>query len=170
MLHDASSAPSPLFPPQVVNYDWLTDRDRTDDLFHGKAIVIQADAADAEAVTGAVEKAVAIFGRVDVLVNNAGTAIPKPFEKTTLEDMDRVINIYVRDEFATTQQGLKHMKGGGHIIMVCSAVGGRAVASGLVPYAATKGAVKMFTHALSREVGAGASRSTRSSRVRSTQI
>src|SRR5258708_1798214 len=49
----------------------------------GKAIAIQADAADAEAVKGAIEKAVATFGRLDVLVNNAGTAIPKPFAETT---------------------------------------------------------------------------------------
>src|SRR5437667_636814 len=52
----------------------------------GKAITIQADAADAEAVTAAVEKTVATFGRLDVLVNNAGTAIPKKFEETTLEE------------------------------------------------------------------------------------
>src|SRR5580704_4105310 len=51
----------------------------------GKAIAIQADAADAEAVRNAVEKTVAKFGRLDILVNNAGTAIPKPFEEATLE-------------------------------------------------------------------------------------
>ena len=62
----------------------------------GKAIEIQADAADVKAVRGAVDKAVATFGRLDVLVNNAGTAIPKTFEETTLEEMDRVIDINIR--------------------------------------------------------------------------
>jgi 3-oxoacyl-[acyl-carrier protein] reductase len=118
-----------------------------------KAIAIQADAADADAVKAAVEKTFATFGRLDVLVNSAGTAIPKPFEEATLEEMDRVIAINVRGVFVATQAALKHMNDGGRIIMVGSAVGERAVAPGLVPYAATKGAVKMFTQALSREVG-----------------
>ena len=119
----------------------------------GRAIAIQADAANVEAVRGAVEKAFATFGRLDVLVNNAGTAIPKPFEETTLEEMDRVIDINIRGVFVATQAALKHMNDGGRIIMIGSAVGERAVAPGLVPYAATKGAVKMFTQALSRELG-----------------
>src|SRR5882672_2623491 len=113
----------------------------------GRAIAIQADAADAEAVKAAVEKTVAAFGRLDVLVNNAGTAIPKPFEETTLEEMDRVIDINVRGVFVATQAALKHMKSGGRIISIGSAVGERVAAPGLVPYAATKGAVKMFTQA-----------------------
>jgi 3-oxoacyl-[acyl-carrier protein] reductase len=119
----------------------------------GKALAIHADAANVEAVRSAVEKAVATFGRLDVLVNNAGTAIPKPFEEATQEEMDRVVDINIRGVFATTQAALKHMKDGGRIIMIGSAVGERAVAPGLVPYAATKGAVKMFTQALSRELG-----------------
>ncbi len=119
----------------------------------GKAIAIQADAADAGAVNAAIEKTVATFGRLDVLVNNAGTAIPKTFEETTLEEMDRVVNINVRGVFVATQAALKHMKKGSRIIMIGSAVGERVLVPGLVPYSATKGAVKLFTQALSREVG-----------------
>src|ERR1700734_3908336 len=119
----------------------------------GKAIAIQADAADADAVKAAVEKTFVTFGRLDVLVNNAGTAIPKPFEEATLEEMDRVLAINVRGVYVATQAALKHMKSGGRVIMIGSAVGERVAAPGLVPYAGTKGAVKMFTQALAREIG-----------------
>jgi 3-oxoacyl-[acyl-carrier protein] reductase len=119
----------------------------------GKAIAIQADAADAAAVVAAVEKTVATFGRLDVLVNNAGTAIPKPFVEATLEELDRVLSINVRGVFVATQAALKHMQDGGRIIMIGSCVGERMMAPGLTPYAATKGAVKMFSQGLAREVG-----------------
>src|ERR1700677_3707559 len=82
----------------------------------GKAIAILADAANVEAVKGAVEKAFATFGRLDVLVNNAGTAIPKTFEETTLEEMDRVIDINLRGVFAATQARLKPLPDGGGLI------------------------------------------------------
>src|SRR5260221_316577 len=118
-----------------------------------KAIAIQADAADAAAVKAAVEKTFTTFGRLDVLVNNAGTAIPKPFEEATLEEMDRVLDINVRGVYVATQAALKHMKTGARVIMIGSAVGERVAAPGLVPYAGTKGAVKMFTQALAREIG-----------------
>ena len=120
----------------------------------GKAIAVQADARDTKAVGDAVEKIVSALGRLDVLVNSAGTAIPKTFEETTLEEMDRVIDINIRGTFATTHAALKHMNDGGRIIMIGSCVGERMMTPGLVPYSATKGALKMFTQGLSREVGA----------------
>jgi len=119
----------------------------------GKAVAIQADAADTEAVKGAIEKTVATFGQLDVLVNNAGTAIPKTFEETTLEEMDHMIGLNFRGTMVATQAALKHMKSGSRIIMIGSCVGERVLTPGLVAYSATKGAVKMFTQGLSREVG-----------------
>ena len=118
-----------------------------------RAISIQADAADADATRAAVEQTVAAFGQLDVLVNNAGTAIPKSFEETTLEELDRLIDVNVRGALVATQAALKHMKRGGRIIMIGSSVGERVMVPGLVPYSATKGAVKMFSQGLSREVG-----------------
>jgi 3-oxoacyl-[acyl-carrier protein] reductase len=119
----------------------------------GKALAIQADAIDADAGKAAVEKTVATFGRLDILVNNAGTAIPKTFEETTLEEMDRVLDVNIRGVFLATQAALKHMTSGGRIISIGSSVGEHVVVPGLVAYSATKGAVKMFSQGLSREVG-----------------
>jgi 3-oxoacyl-[acyl-carrier protein] reductase len=118
-----------------------------------KAVAIQADAADAAAVKAAVDKTVSTLGRLDILVNNAGTAIPKKFEDATLEELDRVVNINIRGVFVATQAALKHMKDGGRIINIGSCVGERMMTPGLAAYSATKGAVKMFTQGLSREVG-----------------
>jgi 3-oxoacyl-[acyl-carrier protein] reductase len=119
----------------------------------GKAMAIQADATDAKAVTAAVETTVATYGPLDVFVNNAGTAIPKPFLETTLEELDHVIDLNFRGALIATQAALRHMKDGGRIIMIGSSVGERMMTPGLVAYSATKGAIKMFTQGLSREVG-----------------
>ena len=130
-------------PPWLKRLNWVAER-----LSQSKQTLLNA-----EAVKAAVEKTVATFGQLDVLVNNAGTAIPKPFEEATLEEMDRVIDINLRGVFVATQTALKHMADGGRIITIGSAVGERVLTPGLVPYAATKGAVKIFTQGLAREVG-----------------
>lgn len=119
----------------------------------GKAIAIAADSTNADAIVAAVEKTVATFGKLDVLVNNAGTAIPKPFEEATIEELDRVLNLNIRGLFVATKAALKHLNDGGRIINIGSCVGERMVTPGLAAYSATKGAVKMFTQGLSREVG-----------------
>ena len=119
----------------------------------GKAIAIQADATAPEAVEAAIAKAVNVFGGLDVLVSNAGTAIPKRFEDTTLEEMDRIIDLNIRGAFIATQAALKRMNKGGRIILIGSCVGERMMTPGLVAYSATKGAIKMFAQGLAREVG-----------------
>jgi 3-oxoacyl-[acyl-carrier protein] reductase len=119
----------------------------------GTAMAIQADATDAKAVAAAVKKTVATHGKLDVFVNNAGTAIPKPFVETTLEELDRMIDLNFRGALIATQAALRQMNDGGRIIMIGSCVGERLMTPGLVAYAATKGAIKMFTQGLSREVG-----------------
>ena len=119
----------------------------------GKALAIQANASDAKAVKAAVEQTVSTFGRLDIIVNNAGTAIPKPFEEATQEELDHVIDLNLRGVFIATQAALKHIGEGGRIINIGSCVGERNFTPGLAAYAATKGAVKMFTQGLAREVG-----------------
>ena len=118
----------------------------------GKAMAIQADSIDAEAIKAAVGKTVGEFGSLDILVNNAGTAVPRPFEEATIEEFDHVLDLNVRGVFITTQAALKHMNNNGRIISIGSCVGERMMTPGLAVYSATKGAVKMFTQGLSREV------------------
>ena len=73
----------------------------------GKAIAVQADATVADQVKAAIDKTVAALGKLDMFVNNAGTAIPKKFEETTLEELDRVIDLNLRGAFVATQGALK---------------------------------------------------------------
>src|SRR5439155_21742298 len=82
-----------------------------------------------------------------------GQDIPRKFEEPTRERMDSMIDINVRGILAATLAALRKMKSGVSIISIGSAVGERVQTPVLVAYSATKGAVKMFTQGLSREVG-----------------
>jgi 3-oxoacyl-[acyl-carrier protein] reductase len=119
----------------------------------GRAIAIQADATNADAVQAAIKKAVTTFGGLDILVNNAGTAVPKPFVEATLEELDLVVNINFRGVMIATKVALDHLRNGGRIINIGSCVGERTMTPGLAAYSGTKGAVKLFTQGLARELG-----------------
>ena len=114
---------------------------------------LAADGARVAITYAKVAKTVEAFGSLDILVNNAGTGFPKPFEEGTIEEFDHVINLNVRGVIIATQAALKHLNNGGRIITIGSCVGERDMTPGLAVYSATKGAVKMFTQGLSREVG-----------------
>ena len=86
----------------------------------GKALAIQADAADEKAVRAAVTKTISAFGGLDILVNNAGIALLSPIEKFSIEDFDKSIAVNVRSLFIATQEASKHLRDDGRIIHIGS--------------------------------------------------
>lgn len=119
----------------------------------GKALAIQADSADAEAIVAAVNDAAAALGRLDILVNNAGIFPYGPPEDVTLDEVDRTLAIHARAVFLASQAALKHMSAGGRIISIGSSLARRVPAGGMTLYAMSKSALIGFTKGLARDVG-----------------
>ena len=118
------------------------------------AIAVQADMADAQAVEQMVETVAAHYGRIDVLVNNAGVALWKLAMDTTVQEWDNLFNINVRGAFAATRATLPHMVAaqGGSIVNI-SSMWGQVGASCEVAYSAAKAALIGMTKALAKEMG-----------------
>ena len=120
----------------------------------GRALVIRADNADADAVVGAVEQTVREFGRLDILVNNAGIYLGGPLEELPLEQVDRILSINVRAAFVAAQAAARHLGEGGRIITIGSALGDHVPAPGMTLYAMAKSALVGLTKGLARDLGA----------------
>ncbi len=121
---------------------------------HGvRALALRADSADAEAVTGAVDKAAAALGGLDILVNSAGIAIMAPAAELRLQDFDRTLAINVRAVFVATQAALRHMGEGGRIINIGSCNADRIPFAGGAAYATSKAALVGLAKGLSRDLG-----------------
>lgn len=118
-----------------------------------KALAIQADSANAAAVTAAVERVVADFGGIEILVNNAGIAVMAPLEEFKLADFDRTLAINVRAVFVATQAAARHMKEGGRIINIGSTNADRMPFPGGAVYAMSKSALQGLVQGLSRDLG-----------------
>lgn len=113
-----------------------------------------ADVADEAEVTRMVSEVYARFGRIDVLVNNAGIAMQKLFTDTTAEDWARIFGVNVTGMFYTCRAVLPEMihRKSGRIVNV-SSMWGETGASCEVAYSASKAAVIGLTKALAKEVG-----------------
>jgi 3-oxoacyl-[acyl-carrier protein] reductase len=85
-----------------------------------KSLAIKADSADADALKIAIGEVAKKFGRLDVLVNNAGIAAIAPLSEFSLEEFDRMVAINVRAVFVGAQEAARHMKEGGRIITIGS--------------------------------------------------
>ncbi|MGK5641412.1 SDR family oxidoreductase [Streptomyces sp. URMC 126] len=118
-----------------------------------RALAVRADAADAAEVRGAVDTAVSEFGRLDVLVNNAGVGAMGPIGELTEEDVDRVLAVNVRGVYLATQAALRHLGAGGRIVMIGSCMTQYTPFGGGTLYATSKAALIGLTKSLARELG-----------------
>ncbi|WP_246076339.1 SDR family NAD(P)-dependent oxidoreductase [Amycolatopsis cihanbeyliensis] len=118
-----------------------------------RGLAIQADSADATEAVSAVERAVAEFGRLDVLVNNAGAAYFGTVEDIPVADVDRVLAVNVRGPFLAAQAAARHLPAGGRIINIGSCAAERGALPGLTLYGMSKAAVAGLTRTLARELG-----------------
>ncbi|MGW2487883.1 SDR family oxidoreductase [Streptomyces sp. NPDC001606] len=117
------------------------------------AVALRADAADPGQAAGAVERAAAEYGRLDVLVNNAGVGLLGPLETLTPADVDRVLAVNVRGVFLTAQAAAARMRSGGRIVTVGSCVTQRVPGPGMTLYAMSKAALTGLNRGLARELG-----------------
>jgi 3-oxoacyl-[acyl-carrier protein] reductase len=117
------------------------------------SLAMQADSANADAVTAAVERTVSELGGIDILVNNAGIGIFAPIDEFKLADFDRTLAINVRAVFVATQAAIKHMKEGGRIINIGSTNAERMPFSGGAVYAMSKSALQGLVQGIARDLG-----------------
>jgi 3-oxoacyl-[acyl-carrier protein] reductase len=118
----------------------------------GEALAVQGSVVNPAEAKGMVDQAVARFGKLDVLVNNAGVYEFLPIEAITPEHFHRIFDTNVLGLLQVTQAAVPHLKEGGSIINIGSGVS-RITPPQSAVYTATKGAVDAITGVLARELG-----------------
>ncbi|MET1056627.1 MAG: SDR family oxidoreductase [Pedobacter sp.] len=118
----------------------------------GEAIALQADVSKASDVKELFDSSIAHFGRIDVLINNAGIMITKPIKDTTDEDFSRQFDINVKGVFNTLREAATKLADNGSIINFSTSVN-RIMLPHYAIYVATKSAVEQLTRVFSKEVG-----------------
>jgi len=119
----------------------------------GKALAVETDVADRDQVRHLVDTAVETYGRIDVMLNNAGLMPLSPLERLKVDEWDRMIDVNIKGVLYGIAGALPHMKAqkSGHIINVSSVAGHKIIPSGAV-YCATKFAVRALSEGLRQEV------------------
>jgi 3-oxoacyl-[acyl-carrier protein] reductase len=118
----------------------------------GKAIAVQGDVSQAADVERLFAETVRAFGRVDVLVNNAGVFRFDPLEEVTEAEFHRQFDINVLGPLLATREAVKHFRGGGSVINVSSVASTAPLPNSSI-YSSTKGALDTLTQALAVELG-----------------
>ena len=133
----------------------------------GRAVVVEADLVEQAQATGAVEAAVAEFGRLDIVVNNAGLMLLGPIEDAPTEEWDRMIDLNLKALLHVTHAAIPHLKAaagdsprGAADLVNLSSVAGRKVRAGMGVYNLTKHGVGAVSEALRQELTTAGVRTT----------
>lgn len=123
------------------------------DEYAAEVLVLKCDVTDQEQVQDAVKQTVAHFGRLDVLINNAGDVTVSPVENNSVEDFRKMMDVYFYGPLYTMSAAIPHMQkgGGGKIINICS-IGGRISVPHLLPYSAGKFALSGLSEGMTAEL------------------
>lgn len=119
-----------------------------------RGVALAAPAADEAAVTAAVDRTAAEFGRLDVLVNNAGHLPAGKIDDLTVKALDEALAVNVRAAFVAVTAAVPHLGKGGRIINIGSNLAERVGQPGVSLYALTKSALIGFTKGLAHDLGA----------------
>jgi NAD(P)-dependent dehydrogenase (short-subunit alcohol dehydrogenase family) len=119
----------------------------------GEVLTLECDLLDAAQVQSAVESILGRFGKIDILINNAGIIEIGPLEHMKLEDFDRAMRLHFWAPFILIMQILPHMRsaGGGRIVNI-SSIGGKVAVPHMAPYSASKFALTGFSDAIRAEL------------------
>jgi short-subunit dehydrogenase len=128
-------------------------RAKTELLRHeGEVLTIRCDLLDAGQIHAAVEQSIQCFGKIDILINNAGIIEIGPFDHMQVEDFDRAMRLHLWAPFALIVQIIPHMRAneGGRIVNI-SSIGGKIAVPHMAPYSASKFALTGFSDAIRAE-------------------
>ncbi|MFB5265222.1 SDR family oxidoreductase [Paenibacillus enshidis] len=118
----------------------------------GDAIAVHADLGKVHEIEEMFAKALARFGRVDILINNAAVMITNPLAEVTEAEYDKQFAVNVKGIFFACQQAMKHMENNGRIVNISTA-GTKLMFPEMSVYTGTKGAVEQLTRQLAKEFG-----------------
>ncbi|BCS26890.1 putative oxidoreductase, short-chain dehydrogenase/reductase family [Aspergillus puulaauensis] len=139
----------------VLNYntDAPSANELVQEIGQDRALAVQADASKLPDLDRLVDAAVTKFGKIDVLIPNAGIMPMRDLEHTTEEDFDRVYNITVKGPYFLAQKAAKHIPSGGRIVFVSTSVIGLSnIAPPYLLYGSAKGAVEQMSRIMAKDL------------------
>jgi 3-oxoacyl-[acyl-carrier protein] reductase len=119
----------------------------------GEAIALCGDVSNTTEMKSMFDSTITQFGKIDILINNAGSILYKTIHDTTDEDFDRIFAINVKGTFNTLREAATRLESGGRIVNFSSSTT-RLMLPTYGAYCATKGAVEQLTRVFAKEVGA----------------